>query len=52
MTHDEAAALVCGRCRSGEPAVRFTPGYFYHANPFIRCEATPIHIDKAEQEKR
>lgn len=47
MTHDEAASLVCSRCRAGEKAIHL-PGsaYFYHGNIFMRCDASPIHADK------
>lgn len=47
MTHDEAAKLICPRCRRGEAAEQFTAGYFFHGNSFVRCDASPIWADAA-----
>jgi hypothetical protein len=48
VTPAQAAALVCTRCRNGEPHERFTAGYFFHGNPLVRCDASPIWAAAAE----
>lgn len=50
MTHDEAARLVCGRCRSGQKAEHYAgTSYYFHGNVFVRCDASPIWDNAKEK---